>query len=48
MSIPEKIAAWMLMLTSLVVGLYPRILLDWINPAFATPMFEGLRKAAGW
>lgn len=48
MTLPEKIAAWMLMLTSLLVGLYPRILLDLINPAFQTPLFEGLRKAANW
>ena len=47
-TIPEKVGAWMLMLTSLLVGLYPRVLLDWIDPAFQTPMFDGLGKAVGW
>jgi len=47
-TIPEKAGAWMLMCASLVVGLYPRILLDWINAAFETRLFEGLGKVAGW
>lgn len=47
-TLPERAGAWMLMLVSLLVGLYPRILLDWIDPAFETPLFEGLRNAAGW
>ncbi|WCJ59296.1 NADH-quinone oxidoreductase subunit M [Fontisphaera persica] len=41
---PEKAGAALLMLCTLAVGLYPRLLLDWIIPAFNSPMFEGLRK----
>jgi NADH-quinone oxidoreductase subunit M len=48
LTIPEKAGAWMLMVISLLVGLYPRILLDWINPAFDTPLFAGLKEVAGW
>jgi len=47
-TLPEKAGVWMLTLTSLLVGLYPRILLDWITPALQTPYFEGLRKGVGW
>lgn len=47
-TLPEKVGAWMLILASLLVGLYPRVLLDWINPAFQTPMFEGLGNVGGW
>ena len=41
---PEKIGALLLILSSLAVGLYPRLLLDWIIPAFNGPLFNGLRK----
>jgi NADH-quinone oxidoreductase subunit M len=34
-----------LMATTLVIGLYPRLLLDLIVPSFNTPLFAGLRKA---
>ena len=47
-TIPEKAGAYMLVSVSLLVGLYPRILLDWINAAFETQLFEGLGKVAGW
>lgn len=47
-TLPERAGVWMLTLTSLMVGLYPRVLLDWINPAFQTELFEGLRKGVGW
>jgi NADH-quinone oxidoreductase subunit M len=45
---PERIGAAILMATSLVIGLYPRLLLDLIVPSFSSPLFEGLRKAGGW
>lgn len=41
---PEKIGALLLMLCTLAVGLYPRLLLDWIIPALDSPLFAGLRK----
>ena len=47
-TVPERAGVWMLSLTSLLIGLYPRILLDWITPTFHTPLYEGLRKGAGW
>ena len=47
-SIPERIGAVLLMGTALVIGLYPRLLLDLIVPSFDSPLFEGLRKAGGF
>ena len=47
-SLPEQTGAILLMATTLVVGLYPRLLLDLIVPALRSPMFDGLRKAGGW
>ena len=44
-SVPERIGGLVLILTSLVVGLYPRLLLDLIVPSFQTPLFEGMRRA---
>jgi NADH-quinone oxidoreductase subunit M len=46
-SIPERIGAVMLIGVSLVVGLYPRVLLDVIIPSFDSPLFEWLRKGGG-
>jgi NADH-quinone oxidoreductase subunit M len=46
-SVPERIGAMMLMGTALVIGLYPRLLLDMIVPSFSSPLFDGLRKACG-
>ncbi len=43
-SIPERIGAVILMATTLVIGLYPRLLLDLIVSSFSSPLFEGLRK----
>jgi NADH-quinone oxidoreductase subunit M len=43
-SVPERIGAMMLIAVSLVVGLYPRILLDVIIPSFNSPLFEWVKK----
>jgi NADH-quinone oxidoreductase subunit M len=43
-SIPERLGAAMLIGVSLLVGLYPRILLDVIVPSFNSPLFDWLRK----
>jgi NADH-quinone oxidoreductase subunit M len=43
-SIPEKIGAILLIGVSLLVGLYPKILLDVIVPSFNSPLFDWLRK----
>lgn len=47
-STPEKLGALVLMAATLLIGLYPRLLLDWIVPSFQSPLFEGLRKGAAW
>jgi NADH-quinone oxidoreductase subunit M len=47
-SIPERFGAALLIGTALVIGLYPRLLLDLIVPSFDSPLFEGLRKAGGF
>ncbi|MBI4661051.1 MAG: NADH-quinone oxidoreductase subunit M [Verrucomicrobia bacterium] len=46
-SVAERVGAALLMGTSLVIGLYPRLLLDLIVPSFHSPLFDGLRKGAG-
>jgi len=47
-SIPERIGAVILIGATLMIGLYPRLLLDLIEPSFNSPLFEGLRKAGGF
>jgi len=44
-SVPERIGTAILICASLVVGLFPRLLLDHIVPSFDSPLFAGLRKA---
>jgi NADH-quinone oxidoreductase subunit M len=46
-SVPERLGAAILIGMALWVGLYPRLLLDWIVPSLNSPLFEGLRKAGG-
>jgi NADH-quinone oxidoreductase subunit M len=43
-SFPERIAAAILIAATVVVGVYPRLLLDLIIPALNSPLFDGLRK----
>ncbi|TAL06894.1 MAG: NADH-quinone oxidoreductase subunit M, partial [Verrucomicrobia bacterium] len=43
-SVPERLGAVMLIGVALVVGLYPRLLLDVIVPSFNSSLFDGLRK----
>jgi len=40
----ERAGAGILMAATVAVGLYPRLLLDLILPAFNSPLFDGLRK----
>lgn len=44
-SIPERIGAALLISATLLIGLYPRLLLDLIVPSFQTPLFEALQRA---
>ena len=43
-TIPERIGAVMLIGVSLLIGLFPRLLLDVIVPSFDSPLFDWLRK----
>ena len=44
-TLAERLGAVLLLGTSLVIGLYPRLLLDLIVPSFNTALFDGMRKA---
>jgi NADH-quinone oxidoreductase subunit M len=46
-SVPERLGALILIGTSLVIGLFPSILLKVIVPSFSSSLFEGLRKVGG-
>jgi NADH-quinone oxidoreductase subunit M len=43
-TLPERVGAVLLLGTSVLVGLYPQVLLNLIIPALNSPFFEGLRK----
>ena len=45
-TIPEKLAAIILIAASVTVGVYPQILLNIIVPALNSPLFEALRKGS--
>ncbi|MGC9291842.1 MAG: complex I subunit 4 family protein [Acidobacteriaceae bacterium] len=45
-SLPERIAAVVLIGASMAVGLYPQFLLRIVIPALNSPLFEGLRKGS--
>jgi NADH-quinone oxidoreductase subunit M len=46
-SIPERIGAMILVVTSAIIGLYPQLLLRVIAPALHSPLFDGLWKGSG-
>jgi NADH-quinone oxidoreductase subunit M len=43
-SVPERLGAAILLACSLIIGLYPRLLLDLITPSFSSPLFDWLPK----
>ena len=43
-SIPERIGAVLLLATTVAVGIYPRLLLDWIQPSFTSGIMHSLVK----
>jgi len=45
-SVPERLGALLLMLLTLVVGIYPWILLRFITSALSSPLFNNLLKGA--
>jgi NADH-quinone oxidoreductase subunit M len=46
-SVPERIGALILIGASLLIGLYPRLLLDVIVPSFQSPLFHWLKVGGG-
>jgi NADH-quinone oxidoreductase subunit M len=46
-STPEKLGTGLLLLSSLVIGIYPQAFLRYITPALNSPLFESLRNG-GW
>jgi NADH-quinone oxidoreductase subunit M len=46
-SIPERIGATILIGASVIIGLYPQMLLRVIIPALRSPLFDGLWKGSG-
>jgi NADH-quinone oxidoreductase subunit M len=45
-SFPERLGAVILICSSVLVGIYPQLLLNIIVPALNSPLFEGLRKGS--
>ncbi len=43
-TVPERVGSAVLIATTLLIGLYPRLLLDLIGPALASPLFEKVIK----
>jgi NADH-quinone oxidoreductase subunit M len=46
-SVPERLGAVILLGASLIIGLYPKLLLDLIWPSFSSSLFAGLREVLG-
>jgi NADH-quinone oxidoreductase subunit M len=44
---PERVGALLLLGASLVIGLYPQLLLNWITPAWSSPLFALWRREVG-
>jgi NADH-quinone oxidoreductase subunit M len=47
-TVPERVGAMLLIGASILIGLYPRLLLDLIGPSFGSALFDGLRKGGGF
>jgi NADH-quinone oxidoreductase subunit M len=45
-TMPERLGACLLLATTIVLGLYPRLLMDLIVPSLNSPLFEQLRQGA--
>jgi len=44
---PERVGAVMLIAASLVIGLFPTLLMDWIEPCFKSALFARLLNGGG-
>ncbi|HEX3797799.1 MAG TPA: NADH-quinone oxidoreductase subunit M [Verrucomicrobiae bacterium] len=47
-TMPERVGAVILLATTVIIGLFPNLLLKLIADGFNTPLFDGLRKVGGW
>jgi NADH-quinone oxidoreductase subunit M len=47
-TLPEKLGAILLIASSVTVGLFPHLLLNIVEPAFNSPLFEALRRGGPW
>jgi NADH-quinone oxidoreductase subunit M len=47
-STPERVGAAILLGTTLIIGLFPRLLLDLIGPSFNSSLFDELRKVGNF
>ena len=45
-TVPERLGACLLLATTIVLGLYPRLLMSLILPALNSPLFEQLHRGA--
>jgi len=45
-TIPERLGAIILIVASVIVGIYPQVLLNIIVPALNSPLFNGLRQGS--
>jgi hypothetical protein len=43
---PERLGAYLLLASTIVLGLYPKLLMDLILPGLNGPLFEQLRQGA--
>ena len=43
-TLPERVGAYLLLASTIVAGLYPRLLMDLIEPSLNSALFEGLRR----
>jgi NADH-quinone oxidoreductase subunit M len=43
-TVPERLATVLLLAATLLIGLFPGLLLDWIRPAFDSPLFDRLLR----
>ena len=46
-TLPERVGAGLLLASTILLGLYPRLLMDLIVPSLNSPLFEQLRRG-GW
>jgi NADH-quinone oxidoreductase subunit M len=46
-TLPEKIGSLILISMTVLIGLYPSLLMDLIQPSFQSSLFEALRKGTG-